>query len=145
MRRLCIFALCCCFLAPQIAWARDVSLHLASSTIQAEIADTPQARERGLMQRKTLCADCGMLFVFPFAAQYGFWMKNTPLPLSIAFIAPDGRIINIVEMQPYTTDTHSAEADALYALEMNSGWFARHHAKPGDKIEGLLSVPPANQ
>lgn len=120
-----------------MAQADSLTLKIGKKTVQAEIADTPEARERGLMHRSQLCADCGMLFVFSVAKQYGFWMKNTPLPLSIAFISGDGRIINITEMQPETSDVHYAEGNALYALEMNSGWFAANGVKPGDEVKGI--------
>ena len=119
------------------AWAEGITLKIGTQTVQAEIADTPQSREHGLMQRDHLCANCGMLFVFDRAGQYSFWMKNTPLPLSIAFISADGSIINIEEMQPNTTDTHDARGEALYALEMNSGWFAGHGILPANKVQGL--------
>lgn len=121
----------------QPAWGEELTLHIGARTIRAEIADTPEMRERGLMRRERLCADCGMLFVFGSAARHSFWMKSTPLPLSIAFIAADGSIINIEEMQPNTTDTHDSRGDALYALEMNSGWFGRNGVAPADKVQGL--------
>ena len=129
--------LLCLVLALPSAWAEKIMLRIGKQTAHAEIADTPQSRERGLMQRDHLCADCGMLFVFEKADRYNFWMKDTPLPLSIAFIAANGAIINIAEMQPDTTDVHSAKRNALYALEMNSGWFARNGIKPGDRVRGL--------
>lgn len=122
------------------AWAESASLTkvatllIGSQRIQAEVASTPQTRERGLMQRTRLCADCGMLFVFDEAAKHGFWMQNTPLPLSIAFINAQGIIINIADMQPNTTTIHLAQGDALYALEMNRGWFAKRGIKRGDAI-----------
>ena len=119
------------------AHAGELPLKIGKHAISAEVADTPAAREHGLMQRTRLCANCGMLFVFPRAARYGFWMKNTPLPIALAFIGGDGRVINIVEMRPYSVDVHYAQADALYALEMNSGWFAAHGVNPGDPVEGL--------
>lgn len=118
--------------------AEEIVLQIGSRKIRAEIADTPQSREHGLMQRKYLCADCGMLFVFDRADRYAFWMKNTPLPLSIAFIAADGRIINIEEMQPGTTSLHQAQGEALYALEMNNGWFDRNSIRPSSEVRGLL-------
>jgi uncharacterized protein len=132
-------------LAMQSALAEDIFLRIASSPIRAELAITPQQREQGLMHRTHLCGNCGMLFVFSKAARYSFWMKDTPIPVSIAFIAPDGRIINIADMQPDTTDIHGAEDNALYALEMNRGWFGQHHIRPGDIIKGLQSVPAAKQ
>ena len=97
------------------------------------------------MGRESLCSECGMLFVFNRADRYAFWMKNTPLPLSIAFIGSDGRILNTDEMQPNTTNLHSSQGDALYALEMNSKWFAHNKIKPGDKVIGLERVPKAHQ
>ena len=130
--------LLCLALTLPSAWAETMILHIGQHRIQAEIANTPQSRERGLMQRDYLCTNCGMLFVFPKAGRLSFWTKNTPLPLSIAFIAADGAILNIEEMRPNTTDTHSARGDALYALEMNKGWFAGNKIKQGNVIQGLV-------
>lgn len=128
-------------LALQPAWCADIALMIGSHRIQAEIADTPESRTSGLMQRDHLCADCGMLFVFPEAGRYNFWMKNTPLPLSIAFISANGSILDIAEMRPYTTDIHGTQGYALYALEMNSGWFAKNGIRRGDKVHGLEHTP----
>lgn len=125
-------------LACPSVWAEEIVLQLGSQKIRAEIADTPQSREHGLMQRESLCANCGMLFVFDRADRYAFWMKNTPLPLSIAFIAADGRIINIEKMRPDTTSLHYAQGEALYALEMNNGWFGRNGIRPSSEVQGLL-------
>lgn len=133
----------CLALALPSAWAEEITLRIGNKAVSAEVADTPQSRERGLMQREHLCADCGMLFIFEKTDKYSFWMKNTPLPLSIAFIAADGAIINIEEMQPSTTDIHSAKGEALYALEMHSGWFARNGIKPGDRVRGVKNAPAA--
>lgn len=132
-------------MASNAARAEEVSLRIGGRTIRAEIAGTPESREQGLMHRSRLCANCGMLFVFEQASRHSFWMKNTPLPLSIAFIAADGSIINIDEMQPDTTDFHDAQGKALYALEMNSGWFAGNSIKPLDKVLGLEQLPRARQ
>ena len=124
-------------------WAQEtVTLQIGKHPIQAEIADTPQSRKHGLSQRTTLCPNCGMLFVFAQPDRYHFWMKDTPLPLSIAFIAADGAILNIDEMQPNTSHTHSAQGNALYALEMNGGWFARNGIQAGDVIHGLVQASP---
>jgi len=123
-----------------IAKAEDAILKIGSQTIHAEIADTVESRERGLMQRDHLCDNCGMLFIFEQADRYQFWMKNTPIPLSIAFISTNGNIINIDEMLPNTTNTHDAQGKALYALEMKSGWFSKNHISAADKVQGLKPV-----
>lgn len=128
-------------LALQPAWCADVALMIGNHRIHAEIANTPESRANGLMQRDHLCADCGMLFVFPEAGRHNFWMKNTPLPLSIAFISASGSILEIAEMRPFTTEIHGTHSDVLYALEMNSRWFARKGIKQGDKVHGLEHTP----
>lgn len=133
--------LLCCLLALQPAWGADIALRVGRHTIHAEIAATPEGRASGLMQRSQLCANCGMLFVFPRAGKHEFWMKNTLLPLSIAFISADGRILSIAEMQAGATDIHRPQGEALYALEMNRGWFARNGVRPGDKVQGLMQAP----
>jgi uncharacterized membrane protein (UPF0127 family) len=132
-------------LALQSACSEELNLHIGTHAIHAEIADTPASRNRGLMHREQLCADCGMLFVFKQPYRHSFWMKNTPLPLSIAFISADGGIINIDEMQPNTTVTHDAQGNALYALEMNSGWFAENGVKPHDRVQGLEQLSRTGQ
>ena len=137
------FWLCLTFTLPP-AWAETVTLQLGGHAIQAEIANTPDSRERGLMQRSHLCTECGMLFIFPEAGKIRFWMKNTILPLSIAFITSNGVILNIEEMLPNTTDIHGSQGDAQYALEMNRAWFDGHQIKPGAVIQGLTQVPPGN-
>jgi uncharacterized membrane protein (UPF0127 family) len=136
--------LICGMLLMSAAPAETISLSVGKQTIQAEIAATEQSRQHGLMQRKQLCRDCGMLFVFEHAGRHSFWMKNTYLPLAIAFIASDGSILNIAEMQANTTNVHSPQGDILYALEMNRGWFAGHFIQPGDKINGLQHAPPGH-
>lgn len=105
--------------------------------IQAEVAATPEQRERGLMYRKSMPANAGMLFVFEQRAGHCFWMKNTNLPLSIAFLADDGTIVNIEDMAPQTEDNHCPRAAVRYALEMNQGWFKSKGIGPGAKISGL--------
>jgi len=105
--------------------------------IQAEVADTPQSREVGLMNRTTLAPNSGMLFVFEQKAGNCFWMKNTKIPLSIAFIADDGKIVNIDEMQADTTTNHCPVAPIRYALEMNKQWFSERVIVPGMVVSGL--------
>ena len=104
--------------------------------IQAEVAASSDARERGLMFRKSMPANAGMLFVFEEKAGHCFWMRNTDLPLSIAFLADDGSIVNIEDMKPQTEDNHCPRAAVRYALEMNKGWFAQKGIKAGAKIGG---------
>jgi uncharacterized protein len=128
-------------ISPHTAWGSDITLRIGTHSIRAMIANTPDSRERGLMHYTYLCANCGMLFVFPQPGKHHFWMKGTTLPLSIAFIAADGRILNIAEMQANTTQTHSARGDAKYALEMNKGWFTEHAIKPDDRVQGLQQSP----
>lgn len=108
-------------------------LHL----IQAEVADTPPVRQQGLMHRTALRPNSGMLFVFDEKAGHCFWMKNTPLPLTIAFLADDGTIVNLADMQPLSEQHHCPRARIRYALEMEQGWFQQRGIAPGAIIGGL--------
>ncbi len=114
-----------------------IRLHVGPHPLQVEVAATEPERRTGLMNRDTLGGDEGMLFVFDDPGYYTFWMKNTRIPLSIAFVDSEGTILNILEMQPRTLDTHGAAGPALYAIEANKGWFAAHGIKAGDKVRGL--------
>ncbi|MPT40625.1 MAG: DUF192 domain-containing protein [Achromobacter sp.] len=105
--------------------------------IRAEVADTDATRQAGLMFRKELPGNDGMLFVFERPDVQCFWMRNTLLPLSIAFIADDGTIVNIENMAPQTEDPHCAKKPVRYALEMAQGWFEQHGIKAGKKLDGL--------
>ena len=105
--------------------------------IQAELADTPKAREVGLMNRTSMPTNSGMLFVFKQKAGHCFWMNNTKIPLSIAFIADDGKIVNIEEMQAETTNNHCPKAAVRFALEMNKQWFSERVIVPGTIVTGL--------
>jgi len=116
---------------------RTIQMKAGIYSIQAEVADTPDLREVGLMNRTSLATNSGMLFIFEQKAGNCFWMKNTKLPLSIAFIADDGKIVNIEEMQADTTNNHCPKAPIRYALEMNKGWFAERVIVPGNLIQGL--------
>lgn len=109
--------------------------------IEAEVAANNAQRMQGLMQRQTMPQHRGMLFVFPQEAQHCMWMKNTFLPLAVAFIDATGRILNIEEMQPQTEENHCAARPARYALEMNAGWFVRRGIKRGDVIGGIERAP----
>ncbi len=130
------------FAAPAMADSAGVhfpvtNLKAGKHIIRAEVASTDTQRERGLMFRKKLPENNGMLFVFDRPARSCMWMKNTPLPLSVAFIGADGTIINIEEMEPFTLESHCSQGWIRYALEMNKNWFARNGIKPGSKINGL--------
>lgn len=105
--------------------------------IQAEVAATPEQRQTGLMLRKNLGTNAGMLFIFDENEKHCMWMHNTLVPLSVAFIADDGRIINIENMSPRSEKTHCAKQPARYALEMNQGWFARRGIQPGSVLKNL--------
>ncbi len=111
--------------------------------IEAEVAANNAARMQGLMQRKSMPPQRGMLFVFDQDAQHCMWMKNTFLPLSVAFLDAQGRILNIEDMQPQTEDNHCAAKPARYALEMNVGWFAQRGIGRGDRIGGIDKAPCA--
>jgi len=115
----------------------EVVLTIGGHKITAEVAGTEEHRMTGLMHRRMLPENRGMLFLFAEATYHSMWMMNTFVPLSVAFIDRDGTIINIEDMQPQTQATHAAARPAKYALEANQGWFAKRHIKPGTKIEGL--------
>ena len=113
------------------------SLNIGVHLIRAEVARSDDERARGLMFREKLGPNEGMVFRFPEARKVCMWMKNTLLPLSVAFIDEDGRIINIEDMQPQTLDAHCGAQPARYALEMNQGWFRKRNVKPGTAVSGL--------
>ncbi|MGZ8210133.1 MAG: DUF192 domain-containing protein, partial [Burkholderiales bacterium] len=109
----------------------------------AEVASNDAHRATGLMHRRMLPDNRGMLFVFVETAFHSMWMMNTFIPLSVAFIDREGTIINIADMEPQTTTTHGASRPAKYALEMNQSWFRKRGIKPGDKVQGLEKAGPA--
>ena len=114
-----------------------ISLAAGSHVIQAEVADTEERRRRGLMYRAPLTGNDGMLFVFEQPDMQCFWMRNTPNPLSIAFIGADGNIVNIEEMAAQSDDTHCSRRAVAYALEMAPGWFTQRGLTAGSRIGGL--------
>ena len=121
--------------APQ-AKLPTVDIGAGMHNIIAELATTPAQRQLGMMMRTQMSPHEGMLFVFEQAGKQCFWMRNTLLPLSIAFVADDGRIANIAEMQPQSDDSHCSSEPVRYVLEMNKGWFAKRGIKPGAKLRG---------
>ena len=112
-----------------------VKLTVGGHAVRAELADTPKRHERGLMFREQLPDDEGMLFCYEESRVLSFWMKNTRIPLSIAFITGDGAILNIEDMEPYSLKTHRSHLPARYALEMNQGWFREHNVGEGAKVD----------
>ncbi len=117
-------------------------LRVGENSIRAEVANTPETRRRGLMFRTRLPASSGMIFIFPKEQRISMWMKNTFIPLSVAFIDSSGRITNIEQMQPGSKQTHSSTSPAKFALEMNQGWFKERGIKSGDVVTGLERLPP---
>ena len=115
---------------------RRVQIGAGMYKIDAQVAAAPREREVGLMFRKEMPQQEGMLFVFEEPATQCFWMKNTLLPLTAAFVADDGRIVNLVDMQPQTTDSHCSQEPVRYVLEMNQGWFDRKNIKTGAMLTG---------
>lgn len=104
--------------------------------IQAQVALTPEQRSTGLMWRQDMPQHEGMLFVFEQPAVQCFWMKNTLLPLTAAFVADDGRIVNLVDMQPRNETSHCSKEPVRFVLEMNQGWFAKRHISAGYRVQG---------
>lgn len=119
----------------------EIPLRIGSHTVTAEVAANDAQRTQGLMERRMLPDNRGMLFVFRETALLAFWMKNTYVPLSIAFLDEAGVIINIEHMKPLTTNPHPSARPARYALEVNQGWFEKRGIKPGMRVEGLEKAP----
>ncbi len=117
----------------------SVQLQAGLYKITAEVAATEQARQLGLMHRTYLPSDDGMLFVFESKGTHCFWMRNTKIPLAIAFLADDGKIVNVIEMKAMTEDNHCPSQPVRFALEMNQGWFAKKGLSTGHAINGLPS------
>jgi uncharacterized membrane protein (UPF0127 family) len=113
-----------------------IRISVGMHVIKAELARTPEQREIGLMFRQTMPTNDGMLFAFEESSQQCFWMKNTLLPLSVAFIADDGSVVNIDDMKPETLDSHCSAKPVRFVLEMNKGWFAARGIKAGSRFEG---------
>ena len=113
-----------------------VQLSAGMHLIDAQVAGTPQQRQVGLMFRHQMPQHEGMLFVFEQPATQCFWMKNTLLPLTAAFVADDGVIVNLVDMKPQTEDSHCSARPVRYVLERNQGWFAKRQLKAGSKLGG---------
>lgn len=142
-----LFLISACLLraapAPQTNLPR-ATLTLGSESLVAQVAADDASRERGLMSRTNLGKDEAMLFVFPTPRSVAFWMKDTPTPLSIAYIGPSGRIFEIHDMKPFDeTPVPSASEAVVYAIETPQGWFAKHGVLAGSTISGLPSPSSA--
>lgn len=120
---------------PQMHLPR-VRLQAGLHLIDAQVAQTPQSRQIGLMHRRSMPPTEGMLFVFERAQVQCFWMKNTLIPLSAAFMREDGTIVNIADMQPLSEVTHCSKEPVRFVLEMNQGWFAQRRIQPGQRLSG---------
>jgi hypothetical protein len=130
-------------LCPPEPWAQEgkkslLPLTIKGKTIRVEVARTEREKEKGLMFRERLGKDGGMLFVYGEEETLSFWMKNTRIPLSIAFIDKRGKIVDIQEMEPFSLQTYVSSSPAKYALEMNQGWFTRNGIHVGDSVH----LPP---
>lgn len=118
-------------------WATPLALHIGPHVFQVEVAATPHERAQGLMGRTYLATDGGMLFVFNRPGRHCFWMRDTPLPLSIAFIDATGDIIRLADMEPRTETPHCPSTDIRYALEVRQGEFQRRGIRPHAQVNGL--------
>jgi len=133
------------WIAASVAFAQLPILELSAGihVIRAEAAFTFETRAQGLMFRKHLGPNEGMFFIFPQSELHCMWMKNTLIPLSVAFVDEKGKIVSISDMQPQTEISHCAAAPAKFALEMPAGWFAKKGIKSGTTIQGLEKAPAA--
>ncbi len=125
------------------ALAQQPQMHLPRTKLSAgmhlldvQLAQTPQERQTGLMFRREMPQHEGMLFVFEQAATQCFWMRNTLIPLTAAFVADDGTIVNLADMKPQTDDSHCSRQPVRFVLEMNQGWFAKRNIQAGFRLAG---------
>jgi uncharacterized membrane protein (UPF0127 family) len=133
-------SLCSAQEVPQTQLQRT-TLSVGIHQIDTQVAATSEQREIGLMYRKEMPQHEGMLFIFENPSRLCFWMKNTLIPLTAAFIADDGTIVNLENMKPQTLDSHCSAKPVRYVLEMNQGWFAKKGVKPGSKVVGRPFSP----
>jgi len=142
--RLLTFTLACSWLTaalPASAADKTLQLKIGTHAVNAEVAATMDTRMKGLMHRDKMGKNDGMLFVFDQVGYHGMWMKNTLIPLSVAFLDEQGKILNIADMEPHSEQTHSAAGPARYALEMNVGWFKARNISAGAIVKGLDKAP----
>lgn len=122
---------------PQLQLPRT-QLKAGMHLLDVQLAQTPQQRQIGLMWRQDMPQHEGMLFIFEQAAQQCFWMRNTLIPLSAAFVADDGTVVNIADMKPQSDDSHCSEKPVRFVLEMNAGWFTKRQIKAGYQLSGQV-------
>jgi uncharacterized membrane protein (UPF0127 family) len=143
LRAAALWLLCAAVPAAMAASAAErVTIDANGHRILAEVADTPDARDRGLMFRTAMPADHGMLFVYPNDARHCMWMRNTYVPLSVAFLDEHGRVINTDEMVPRTDTSHCAAGPARFVLEMPAGWFLQHGVGGGTRLDFTVAPAP---
>ena len=142
-RFLCLAFTALLALASPQAWSQEpqmnlprVKLSAGMHQIDAQLAQTPQQRATGLMWRRDMPQHEGMLFVFEQPAVQCFWMMNTPSPLTAAFLADDGTIVNLADMQPLSTQSHCSKQPVRFVLEMNRGWFEKKGLRAGSRLSG---------
>lgn len=137
LRVLAALALASAFAAGAETGIRTAQIKVGPHPLTVEVAASDPQREKGLMFRRSMPPNDGMLFIFDEPAYQSMWMKNTLIPLSVAFLDTQGTILNILDMEPQTLDTHMSAGPAIYAIETNKGWFAAKKIKAGDKVTGL--------
>jgi hypothetical protein len=130
----CLLLAAACARGPEPQRLDKVQIELGGRKLSVEAACAPRQREMGMMFRQALKADEGMLFVFPRDEELAFYMKNTCVPLSIAFIRADGVIANIAHMEAYSLEIHRSRTVCRFALEMPFGWFSRNSVAEGSKV-----------
>ncbi|MBK6592836.1 MAG: DUF192 domain-containing protein [Burkholderiales bacterium] len=149
MKKLVPVVLAAICLAHGVAQAQDqaqtqlprTTLSVGIHQIDTQLATTQEQHATGLMHRQEMPQHEGMLFIFENSTRQCFWMKNTLLPLTAAFVADDGTIVNLVDMKPKSLDSHCSAKPVRFVLEMNQGWFAKKGIKPGSKISGRPFTP----
>jgi uncharacterized membrane protein (UPF0127 family) len=137
LRLLLAAGILCAFAAIADTALKRTDVHIGKHALRVEVAANDAQRSRGLMHREKMAKNDGMLFIFDEPGYHSMWMMNTLIPLSVAFLDKSGVILNIEDMEPRTTDAHTAAGPAVYAIETNKGWFAERKIKPGDKVTGL--------
>ena len=141
LNALAALALASFLAAAPVTAAEMITVKIAGHALKAEVATTDAERAKGLMYREKMGRNDGMVFVFDEPGYHSMWMRNTLIPLSVAFIDKGGTILNILDMEPKSENLNTAAGPASYAVETNKGWFAEKKIKAGDKVTGLPKLP----